>query len=110
MFISYKYKEYFGKKDGKHTWGYELTDSEFGTVSGVSEMYWTLYSVMIGIAIIQEYGKRNLNIAANLAIAFVWFNKKYPVWSIEAMMDENKKHNPVFQRYEEDFQKYLVLL
>jgi hypothetical protein len=110
MFISYKYKQYLGRKDSKHTWEYELTDSEFGTVSGAAEMNCILYPVIMGVAIIQEYSKRNLNIAANLVMAFVWFNKLYPNWSIREMIDDNKKYNPLFPPYEKDLQKYLVLL
>jgi hypothetical protein len=64
----------------------------------------------VGNAVIQEYSKRNLNVAANLAMAFVWLNKKYPWSSVEGIIDYNKKHNPLFLQYEEDLQKYLVLL
>jgi hypothetical protein len=92
---------------------YELTDSEFGTVlgkmiSGVSEIDW--YMVLIGVAIIQEYSKRNLNVVANLAVAFAWSNKLYPGWSIQEIIDDNEKWNPLFLPYEEDLQKYLALL
>jgi hypothetical protein len=110
MFISWKYSQYLGKKDGKHTWEYELTDNEFGTISGSTDIRGVWYSDMIGSVVIQEYGKRNLNVAANLAIALVWLNKKYPCWSIQDMIDHNKKYNPLFPPYEKDLQKYLVLL
>jgi hypothetical protein len=105
MFISYNYKRYH--KDGKNSWGYELRDSEFGTVVGEAILAgWG----MIATAIIHEYSKRNLNVAANLAVAFVWFNKQHPNWSIQYIIDHNKKHTPLFQQYEDDLQKYLVLL
>jgi hypothetical protein len=110
MFISYKYKEYLDRKDGKYICGYELTDSEFGTISGVTEIYWTFYAVIIGTAVIQEYSKRNLNVAANLALALVWYDKKNAYLSIQQMIDLNKKYNTLFPQYEEDLQKYLVLL
>ena len=35
MFQSYKFIKYLEYKDDKYSWEYELTDSEFGTVSGV---------------------------------------------------------------------------
>jgi hypothetical protein len=102
MFISFKYKEYLGK-DGKHAWRYELTDSEFGTVSVVSELgIWGI--------VIQEYGKRKLNVAANLMRAFIWEHKQYPDWPIQEIIDDGKKNNPLFPPYEKDLQKYLVLL
>jgi hypothetical protein len=110
MFISYKYKNYLAKKDGKYTLEYEITDSEFRTVLGVVDTEGVAtYATDAAIAVIREYSKRNLNVAANLAIAFVWCNKKYPVWSIQQMIDYNK-YNPLFKQYKEDLQKYLVLL
>jgi hypothetical protein len=107
MFVSYNYKKYNGYKDGKHTWKYELTDSEFGTVLGNG--IWDGVAAEISVAVIQEYSKRNLNVAANLALAFVWISKQYPDWSIQQMIDYNK-YNPLFKQYEEDLQKYLMLL
>jgi hypothetical protein len=110
MFISYEFKNYLGEKDAKEIWEYETTDSEFGTVSGVVAVEVGYVMVDIGIAIIQEYNKRNLNVAANLMRAFVWFNKKYPNLSIQQMIDDNRKYNPLFPPYEEKLQKYLILL
>ena len=96
MFVSFRfiYVQY------DNDWTYELTDSEFGTVSGINKGFIWRY-------IIEEYSKRNLNVAANLAIALVWYNNHYPFYSIQDMIDENKK---IFQQYEEDLQKYLLLL
>jgi hypothetical protein len=102
MFQSYKIIKYYCPE-------YELTDSEFGTVLGVHESdvgYWG----GICAAVIREYSKRNLNVAANLAIALVFQHKQDPYWSIQQMMDDNRRYNPLFPQYEEDIQKYLVLL
>jgi hypothetical protein len=112
MFISFKFGNYLGLKDGKATRQYKITDSEFGIVSGVSDIMEIIPSsyVEIAFAVIQEYSKRNLNVAANLVLAFVWYNKIYPGWSIQNMIDYNKKHNSLFSQYEEDLQKYMVLL
>ena len=101
MFQSYTY---LGYKDGKSHWEYELTDSDFGTVSGVG--VWD----GVGVGVIQEYSKRKLNVAKNLMLAFVWYNKSYPWWPIQEIIDHNKKYNPLFSQYEEDLQKYLLLL
>jgi hypothetical protein len=112
MFISYKNVEYLGKKDGKNTWRYELIDSEFGTVFGAvidsaETNSWVVFGV---VAVIQEYSKRNMNVAANLVMAFKWYDKQYHFLSIQKIIDFNKKCNPLFPQYEEDLQKYLVLL
>ena len=134
MFQSYKYinhtdEEIVGRKGKYQPYSveYELTDSDFGTVSGVAVDgdEW----VNVAIAVIQEYSKiikrlkrkqpvseiemelRKLNVAKNLMLAFVWHNKKYLNWhSIQQLIDYNKKYNPLFSQYEEELQKYLILL
>jgi hypothetical protein len=109
MFQSYKYKKPMFSKDDKYCWEYELTDSEFGTVLGVGFLE-VFFDDMFEIAVIQEYSKRNLNVAANLALAFVWWQKQHPWQTIRDMLDTNKEFNPLFPQYEEDLQKYLLLL
>ena len=115
MFQSYTFEKYLKYKDGKYSYEYELTDSDFGTVSGVGVEVevggngWV--EIDVGIAVIQEYSKRKLNVGKNLMLAFVWRNKQYPYWwSIQQLIDYNKKYNPLFSQYEEDLQKYLLLL
>jgi hypothetical protein len=109
MFISYQYK-YLGYKNGERTWGYEIIDSEFRTSSGVINIEKkAAYVIDTATAVIQEYSKRKLNVAANLAIAFVWLHKLYPYYSVQDLINYNKKYNPLFQQYEEDLNKYLVL-
>jgi hypothetical protein len=108
MFQSYKFIKLLDIKDGKTIWEYELIDSEFGAISVIGTGLW--FEVELGATVIQEYKKRNLNVAANLAMAFICYNKQYPDWSIQFMINLNKNHNPFFQQYEEDLQKYLVLL
>ena len=126
MFQSYKYIKYIDRKDGEVSFEYELTDSDFGTVSGVGVGVGVGVEVEDGVvvgisgtdvrvlgvvvAVIQEYSKLKLNVAKNLVLAFVWHDKLYPKWSIQGMIDYNKKNNPLFSQYEEDLQKYLLLL
>ena len=112
MFQSYKTTNYLDTKDGKYSWEYELTDSDFGTISGVGVVVGVVVEVGVGVAVavIQEYSKRKLNVAKNLMLAFVWHNKLYPWCSIQQLIDFNKKHNPFFPQYEEDLQKYLILM
>jgi hypothetical protein len=108
MFISYKYRGFLKEKDGKNIWKYELTDSEFGTVSGEAHVFSGIGTP--GTAIIQEYSKRNLNVAANLIKGFIWYQKQHPYWSIQHLINVNKKYNPLLKQYEEDLEKYLPLL
>jgi hypothetical protein len=110
MFISYKYY-YLSYRDFEYTWDYNLTDSEFGTVFGMVNVSKSIRGVSteISLAVIQEYSKRNMNVAANLAVAFVWWHERHPSISIQEMVDYNKK-NPLFLPYEKDLQKYLLLL
>jgi hypothetical protein len=107
MFISCKTITYLTKKDGMDIWEYELIDSEFGTVLGTVAA--DTFDVDVGSAVIQEYSKRNLNVAANLAVCLVWEHKKYGL-PIQQTIDYNKKYNPLFLPYEEDIQKYFLLL
>ena len=109
MFQSYTYTNYI--RNGNYSYKYELVDSEFGTVSGVCGGVGVWAEVGVGIAVIQEYSKRKLNVGKNLVLAFVWYSKLYPDWwSIQQMIERNKKYNPLFSQYEEDIQKYLLLL
>jgi hypothetical protein len=112
MFISYELKKYLDLKNGECYLEYQLIDSEFGTVSGICGMVSLIYggAIEVVVAVIQEYSKRNLNVAANLAIALIWWWKQYPRWSIQQLIDDNKRCNPLFKQYEEDLRKYLALL
>jgi hypothetical protein len=110
MFQSHKYTEYITSRDGKYFSKYELTDSEFGTVFGEIAVEVWGGNMQFFDTVIQEYSKRNLNVAANLIRAFVWYNKLHPYWSIQQLIDHNKRRNPLFLPHEKDLQKYLVLL
>jgi hypothetical protein len=109
MFASYECKSLIWQ-NCKYTWEYEITDSEFGTVLGIATNKRESGGFNLEIAVIQEYSKRNLNVAANLMRAFIWLHKQYPDWYIQEMIDVNKKYNSFFSQYEKDIQKYLVLL
>ena len=73
MFQSIKTTNYLvGEEYDNYAYEYELTDSDFGTVSGV-----VVEDGLggVGVAVIQEYSKRKLNVGKNLMLAFVWYNK-----------------------------------
>jgi hypothetical protein len=110
MFISYEYKS--NHKYFEYICYYELIDSKFGTVPGMVDVPKSTYGITIemSVGVIQEYSKRNLNVAVNLVAFFVWMSKQYSFISIQQLIDQNKQYNPLFPQYEKDLQKYLVLL
>ena len=65
-------------------------------------------------AIIDVYEKRNLNVAGNLAKAIWWFcSDDYLNLGIKQLLEaqiEHCKTEPRFAKYEQDVQKYLILL
>ena len=113
MFISYTYKKYIGydKETELHSYEYELTDSEFGTVSGTVAVAGGGAGVGAGVgaAVINEYEKRNLPVAANLMKVILFIHKKYG-WPVNKVIELSKRYNPKFPKYEKDIEKYLTLL
>ncbi|SRR5258708_7829120 len=102
MFLSYELKKYLGydSKTNLYSWEYKIIDSEFEDICEASA---------VAIAVINTYEKRNLNIAASLVKAFIW-QSKISDWSISDIVKWNKQWNPKFARYEEDVNKYLMLM
>jgi hypothetical protein len=100
-----KYLGYDYKTD-EYRYEYKIVDDDW-IAFGVAVEVWV--EVVIGAAVIQEYSKRDLPIATNLVRAFQWYSQKCG-YSIEQIIAWNKQHNPKFKQYEEDIEKYLVLL
>jgi hypothetical protein len=105
-FQSYEVIKYlsYDHKNNEYRHEYKIIDDDWVGV-GVDTGVW----VGIAIAVIQEYSKRDLPIAPNLARAFQWQSKKYGV-SIEQIIAWNKQYNPLYKDYEKDVERYLVLL
>ena len=111
MFQSYEFQKYLGYDDAtkEYRWQYKITDSDFeevGVVVGVG----VVAVVGIGIAVIEVYEKRNLNVAANLLAAILYLHKLYPHYPIQEIIEANRKDNPKFAQYEEDLNKYIPLI
>ena len=69
-----------------------------------------LIRIIFTHAVIETYEKRNLNVPANLAIGFKWFSEvSYTGISIQEIIDYNKEHNPLYGKYADDVEKYLML-
>ena len=108
MFQSYEFQEYLGYDAAtkEHKWQYKIIDSDFEEVVVV---------VGVGVwvevaAVIEVYEKRNLNVAANLLKFILYLHKQYPDYSIQQIIEDNRKYNPKFAQYEEDINRYLLLL
>ena len=88
---------------------YKIIDSDFEEVAvevGVA----VPVGVEVAVAVIEVYEKRNLNVAANLLKFILYLHKQYPDYSIQKIIKDNRKYNPKFPKYEEDLNKYMVLL
>jgi hypothetical protein len=123
MFQSLTYTKYLGydEKTMLHSYEYDLTDSDFScfscVVSGV--VFRSAVAVGVGVvfrsvfavaAVIQEYSKRNLNVAANLLLYFRWSEKQYG-YSIADQIEQAEQFQPLFTpQLKADLQKYLLLL
>jgi hypothetical protein len=92
----------FDQKTNEYRFEYKIVDDDWVGV-GVE------VAVAVGVAVIQEYSKRDLPIAANLVRAFQWHSKRDGI-SIEQIIAWNKEYNPLYKDYEQDIERYLVLL
>jgi hypothetical protein len=121
-FQSYEFVKYLGydQKTNEYRYEYKIIDDDWVGVTvgqGVSAAVGD--AVAVGVAVIQEYSKRglpvsgglraNASVAANLVRAFQWYSQNYG-YSIEQIIAWNKQYSPKFKQYEEDIEKYLVLL
>jgi len=98
MLIDIQYRRYLGydEKTKLYSYEFELTDSEFGSVAGVATgMARPVRVAGVVGAVIAEYGKRNLNVAANL-IKLLLLYKQQHGWEIASQIDWWQKHQPLF--------------
>jgi hypothetical protein len=104
MFQSLEFQRFFGHdhKIHKNIWQYKLTDSDFETDVFLSDVGGV-------VAVIDVYKKRNLNVASNLIKTLLYCSKKWN-FSVNELIESGKKYNSNLSKYENDLQKYLVLL
>lgn len=92
----------------KYEWRYKIIDTNFeetiGTCGSIGEV-----GAVFGSAIIDLYEKKNLKVALNLVMAFSHYGKKYNR-TISELIENNKKYNPKYNRYQNDIEKYLLLM
>ena len=116
MFQSFEFLEYLGlnfdARYDEHRWRYSIVDDEFEEVEvavGVGGWDTPGQGVAIGIAVIYTYSNRGLPVVPNLVRAFQWYINKYG-YSLEQLIAWNKQYNSKFAQYEQEIERYLILL
>ncbi|SRR5258708_26539550 len=112
MFLSYEETKDLGydNKTKLSRWEYKIIDSEFEETETIASIGLVLGVIAgTGFAIIDTYEKRNLNVAANLIRALIWLSKEYGL-PISYIINWNKQYNPKFAKYEDQINKYLILI
>ena len=116
MFQSYEFQKYLGYDAAtkEHRYQLKIIDSDFEEVV-VGDWLGLGVGVVVGVwlgvaAVIEAYEKRNLNVAPNLLKFILYIHKQNPYYSIQEIIEANRKDNPKFAQYEEDLNKYLVLI
>jgi hypothetical protein len=108
MFQSIEYIRYlsYDEKTMLYSYEYKLTDSDFSCIvravagAGAGAVR----------AVIQEYRKRNLNVAYNLLLCFRWYEKEYGN-SIAKQIKWAERDQPLFTpQIKADLNKYLTLV
>jgi hypothetical protein len=108
MLISCDYMKSLGydPKTNKYRYEYKIVDTAFEEVVVVVDV---AVEVEGEVAVIKTYRKRNLPVVPNLILAWQYQIKKYG-YSMEQLIARSKKYNPYFPEYEDEINKYLLLL
>jgi hypothetical protein len=110
MFQSIKYKRYidYNAATNLSKYEFELIDSDFGKVVVVDHEVGV--SASCPGPVIQEYSKRNLNVAVNLVRCFRFCEKRYG-WTIAEQIEWAEKWQPRFtSEIKTSLDKYLTLV
>lgn len=137
MFKSYEYIDYIANNYGteEQYWKYKIMDDTFEDISIAHIDNYSIQfrvkrilltdkqsnsryipnlrrsAIEISVAVITTYSKKkDVSIGANLMLAFQWYCKKYGRTTIEEIIGWNKKYNSLYKNYEEEVDKYLLLL
>lgn len=103
MFKSIRYGAFVGlNSNGQSIYKFLIVDSEFETTVESTDPI--LLSVFI-----EQYEKRNFNVAANLAILAKTTNTVYKI-SFDKIFRSWESNCPEYRKYEDEINKYLVLI
>jgi hypothetical protein len=111
MFQSIQYRCYLGYDDATKLYSYEykLIDSDFSCIAH-GHTIGSGPGVAPAGAVIQEYGKRKLNVAANLIRCLRFCDKRYGL-TIANQMAWTEKNCPLFTpQLKTELDKYLTLI
>src|ERR1700722_15421249 len=90
-----------------YSYEFELVDSDFGKVVVVASVVALFATAGVG-AVIQEYDKRKLNVAANLIRCFKFQEKEYD-WPIAEQITWAEEYQHLFTpQLKQELQKYLI--
>jgi hypothetical protein len=111
MFKSYAYIEQldYDPKTAKYSWRYKIVDTEFEEVRVGRVDAAVGSAVEVVVAVIDTYSKRGLPVVPNLIIAFQWHSSEYG-YSIEQVIAWQKQYNPRYKDYEQEIERYLILV
>jgi hypothetical protein len=120
MFLSYKYTTDHGFepiKDNGYKAGYatviyqfNIFDTDFdGLVSGVRRGGFQPAFESV-LAVIETYRKRDLPVVPNIIRCMLYTASLYSYWTIEKQIEYNRKYNAYWSEYEEEINKYLLLM
>jgi hypothetical protein len=116
MFQSYEYLEHlYDTNTNEYRWRYKIVDTEFEEVGVGAGLAVAVVAVGVGVgngavvAVIDTYSNRGLPVVPNLIIAFQWHSSEYG-YSLEQVIALQKQYNPQYKQYEEEIERYLVLL
>ena len=111
MFLSYEYIRNLGydKKTGKFRFEYKIVDTDFEEVGVGVDVEGSNLDVGVGAEVIETYRKRNLPVVSNLILFWQYYAKKYD-HSFEDLIRWSKQYNLFHAEYEEEIDKYLLLI
>lgn len=102
MYRSYGYGQRWWPRHNKES--YTIYDDEFVERDILIDYSYSVCSGL-GQAVIIAYEKRNANVVLNLIAAFQ--ELRIPMYMV---LDDNRKHNPLYGKYADQLEKLLVLI
>src|SRR5208282_5570747 len=106
MLISCDYTKYLGydPKTKMLRYQYKIVDTDFEEVGADA-----IAGLTAEVGVIETYRKKHLPVVPNLIKAWQYNSKKYG-YSMYLVIEWSREYNPYFPEYEDEINKYLLLL